>query len=65
MKHGEYKEVNGFIVRKETTTFVKTRDGYAKTLYHIYENIEQMNEFKPISLCYTMAEVREEIKYIK
>ena len=59
MRHGEYKEINGYIVQKGTTTQITTRDGYAKACYRIYENIDDMHAFKPIGHCYTMKEAKD------
>ena len=58
MRRGEHKEVNGFFVRKEGHPILRTRDGYAKACYAIYETNEQMREGRPIGRCLTMADVR-------
>lgn len=62
MKRGEYKVIDGLFVRKEAHPVLRTRDGYAKTCYSIYEDAEQMMLYKPMGRCLTLAEVHEETK---
>ena len=58
MKQGEYKEINGHIVRKGAHPTFRNRDGYAKSCYYIFESMDAMKNWNYIGIAYTMPEVK-------
>ena len=66
MRHYEYREVNGYIVRKELHPIHRNRDGYAKVCYSVYSNKELLEKCVPdCGRYYTMKDVKEAIRMMK
>ena len=62
MKQGEIREINGYFVIKTAHPTFRNRDGYAKSCYRIYENMDDAKcgaRKNCIATCYTMKEVKE------
>lgn len=63
MKPFEWKVINGYYVRKEGHASIRTRSGWAKSWYYIYESMEDMwKGINRIGSAETMKDIRELLK---